>query len=172
MEIFKLHRHQITVIVDVYNRGIIGGNYALIQELVRDEWGFNGFIITDSANAGSPHMVASQMIRAGADALLRSNENLYVFDATDPAEYHYAREAAHHLLYTTANSRAMNGAVPGSTYVNGMQPLTAARIGVSAVSGVLLALLAGTGIRNHFKRKREREQERVFEIERGGSHFS
>lgn len=136
-----------------------GGSYALIQQLVREEWGFDGFIITDSANAGSPHMDASQMIRAGADALLRSNESYYVFDATDPAEYHYAREAAHHLLYTTVNSRAMEGAVPGSTYVPGLQPLDRIRIGVSVGSSALIALLAATGIRNHIKRKKEREED-------------
>ena len=133
-----------------------GGSYPLIQQLVREEWGFDGFIITDSANAGSPAFDQSQMIRAGADAFLRSNENTYVFDPTNAAEYHYAREAAHHLLYTTANCRAMNGAIPGSTYVPGMQPLDKVRLAVNIIGGGGIAAIVGTGIRNHIKRKAER----------------
>ena len=133
-----------------------GGCYPLLQQLVREEWGFDGFIITDSANAGSPAFDQSQMIRAGGDAFLRSNENTYVFDPTNAAEYHYAREAAHHLLYTTVNSRAMNGAVPGSTYKNGMQAVDKLRLAVNIIGGGGIGAIAITGWLNHKKRKLER----------------
>lgn len=133
-----------------------GGNYALLTGLARDEWGFNGWIITDSANSAGPYMDSSQMIRGGGDSRLRSNENNYTYDANNSAEYHYGREAIHHLLYVTANSKAMEGAMPGSVYVPGTQAVTKVTIAVNVVSIGLMALVFWTGWRNHKKRAAER----------------
>lgn len=133
-----------------------GGCWPLLTELVRNEWGFDGFIITDSANALCPAFNESQMIRAGGDAFLKSNVNTYLFNMADPAEYHYAREALHHLLYTTANSRAMNGAVPGSAYKNGMQPLDKLRLAVNLIGGGGVGAIGITSWINHKKRQLER----------------
>jgi beta-glucosidase len=133
-----------------------GGNYALLTGLARNEWGFNGWIVTDSANSAAPYMDSSQMIRAGGDSRLRSNENNYQYDENNSAEYHYAREAIHHLLYVTANSKAMEGAMPGSVYVPGLQAVDKVRIGVTAGGAAVIALVFWTGWRNHKKRAAER----------------
>ncbi|SFX11551.1 glycoside hydrolase family 3 N-terminal domain-containing protein [Olsenella sp. kh2p3] len=133
-----------------------GGNYALLTGLARNEWGFNGWIVTDSANSAAPYMDSSQMIRAGGDSRLRSNENNYQYDENNSAEYHYAREAIHHLLYVTANSKAMEGAMPGSAYVPGLQAVDKVRIGVTAGGAAVIALVFWTGWRNHKKRVAER----------------
>lgn len=134
-----------------------GGNYALLTGLARNEWGFNGWIVTDSANSAAPHMDSSQMIRAGGDSRLRSNENNYQYDENNSAEYHYAREAIHHLLYVTANSKAMEGAMPGSAYAPGLQAVDKVRIGVTAGGAAVIALVFWTGWRNHKKRAAERD---------------
>ena len=133
-----------------------GGNYALLTGLARNEWGFNGWIVTDSANSAASYMDSSQMIRAGGDSRLRSNENNYQYDENNSAEYHYAREAVHHLLYVTANSKAMEGAMPGSVYVPGLQSVDKVRIGVTAGGAAVIALVFWTGWRNHKKRAAER----------------
>lgn len=46
-----------------------GGSYQLMTKLLRQEWGFNGLVITDNANTGV-FMSPYQMIEAGADAKL------------------------------------------------------------------------------------------------------
>lgn len=92
-----------------------GGDYRLLTNVLRNEWGFNGFVITDS-NTYLGHMDRAQMIEAGGDGCLRYlPDTEYVFDPDSPADFHYGRQAAHHILYTVANSSAMNGAMPGST---------------------------------------------------------
>lgn len=104
-----------------------GGNYNLISGIARGEWGFNGAIITDNANTGV-FMSAKQMIQAGADIkLLNAKEPTgETLNVADPNVYPYARAAAHRYLYTVANSRAMNGAMPGSKFKSSNGLLTIA----------------------------------------------
>lgn len=137
-----------------------GGSYALLTEVARNEWGFTGWIITDAANDGS-FMNAQQMIEAGGDTKLTympKTGNEWTFDSNDPEQYHYAREAMHQLLYTIANSKAMNGSMPGSIYKPGVQFATKVRIGINVVGVAGIALIVWTGWRNHKKRAAERAE--------------
>lgn len=83
-----------------------GGNYALLTSVLHNEWGFRGWIATDSASSAGSYMDVSQKLEAGGVSKLAQAENLvkWTFDQNDPAEYHYAREAMHALLYTTATA--------------------------------------------------------------------
>jgi beta-glucosidase len=121
-----------------------GGNYNLITNVLRTEWGFNGFVITDNANTGSStFMNAYQMIEAGGSgALTTTDYACWVFDKDSSADYHYGRQAAHQILYTVANSKSMIGLMPGSQFVT---PLTLAEkivIAVNVVGAVLILALA------------------------------
>ena len=139
-----------------------GGHYGLITAVARGEWGFDGWIVTDSAGNDSPVMDCEQMIEAGADSKLAQAESLINwddFDESDPVTYHYAREAMHHLLYTTANSNAMQGVMHGSVYKPGIQKIDQIRIALGVVSVVGLGLIGFTGWRNHVKRKAERAEQ-------------
>ena len=121
-----------------------GGSYALITGILRTEWGFNGAVITDNANTGV-FMLGQQMIEAGADMKLTYDTSAARwdnYDANDPETYHYAREALHHVLYTTANTKAMNHAMPGSVYKDGPQIVTVVRTVVNVLCTLLLVFFA------------------------------
>ena len=88
-----------------------GGNYNLITGVLRNEWGFDGTVITDYDNGGV--MDTEQCIRAGGDLKLTGYEVDAPLDITNPASQYFARQAMKHILYTTVNSNAMNGIVHG-----------------------------------------------------------
>lgn len=97
-----------------------GGCYPLIQNIVRGEWGFNGYIVTDFDNG--TYMDTLQMLRAGGDAKLvffvmpaYDGTNFKVESNVDKATYHYVKEAMHHVLYAAVNSSGVNGVTKGAT---------------------------------------------------------
>jgi beta-glucosidase len=108
-------------------------------------------------------MDACQMIEAGGDSKLTYTDqtSMWSYDENSSADYHYGREAMHHLLYTVANSNATDGSVPGSAYKADLEPLSAIRIGINVVSVVLLALVGFTTWRTHKKRSAERVARRA-----------
>ncbi len=104
-----------------YNRiGTIwaGGNYALLTGVLRNEWGFNGFIITDYMDGDYENV--DQMLAAGGDAALNPIDNQNCQSDTAQA-ITYLRRATKHCLYAVVNSNAMNG-FDGATKVIGAKP--------------------------------------------------
>lgn len=98
---------QTTAIMSALNRiGPVwaGGSYELLTEILRNEWGFNGTVVTDSYVGGLSN--ADQMIRAGGNlALGNGTPNYNIESATTITAL---RNAAHGICYTHANSMAMN----------------------------------------------------------------
>ncbi len=119
-----------------------GGSYNLITGVLRNEWDFDGFVITDNANTGV-FMDTYQMIEAGGDAKLLNAKDptSFEFEKDNVAMYHYAREAAHRILYTIVNSKAMNGVMPGSIHRVKMQPVTKIRIALTVIPSIILLLV-------------------------------
>ena len=86
-----------------------GGSYRLLTEILREEWGFEGMVITDF-NLKS-YMNVDQMLRAGGDLNLSPDKG--PSSVSTPTDITVLRDATHNILYTVANSNAMNGSGPG-----------------------------------------------------------
>ncbi len=133
----------------------VGGHYDLMTGIVRNEWAFDGMILTDNANTGV-FMDGLQMIESGADMKLTyaKESARFNWNPDDPEQYHYARAAMHRILYTIVNSKAMNGAAPGATFARGTYLTEKIILGVNIVCGLLIALLVFFTIRRFTKKTR------------------
>lgn len=85
----------------------VGENKALNQQILRKEWGFRGFIVSDFFRSnGHGFMNADISLPNGVDAMLSTfaggpNQVTY---KNAPSNIKYMKRALHNILYTTVNS--------------------------------------------------------------------
>jgi len=83
-----------------------GVHHGLLQTVLRDEWGFRGMVVTDFDRF--PFMVTDLMIRAGNDLMMSTLGDKPTEASTGTNTGKQAmREASHNILYTVANSNAL-----------------------------------------------------------------
>ena len=84
-----------------------GGHKDLIQGVLRDEWGFNGMVLTDYADHQN-FMNGDQALRAGGDLWMDgwNNNGTYKFDTSSNTFKQQLRRAGKDVLFSCANARA------------------------------------------------------------------
>ena len=89
-----------------------GGDYNLITNILRGEFGMPGFVLTDFSN-NNAFMDVIQGLLAGGDGWDCNDASKWTAKlktySDDPQVVSAMREATKHILYTVANSNAMNG---------------------------------------------------------------
>ena len=92
-----------------------GGDYRLLTNILREEWGFVGLVICDFHT--DRYMDNRQMVYAGGDLNLTTTRK-FADDNNPPdpnnaADVYCLRRAAHNVLYVLANSNAMEAEILG-----------------------------------------------------------
>ena len=90
-----------------------GGDYRLLTQILREEWGFRGIVISDFTSGS--YMNPKQMAYAGGDLNL-NNQKQYEwknFDSSSVADVTILRQCAQNIFYTVTNSNVMNGDIIG-----------------------------------------------------------
>ena len=130
-----------------------GGNNALLNTLLRYEWGFHGTALTDYAL--HDFMYPDQMIRNGGTACLQSNRKNFV-DQDNPSAttVKYLQNATHEMCYMVVNSNAMNGIASGSRIQYSLAPWqVGAYIAIAVAALLFLAAIAVTVYKVQDKKK-------------------
>jgi len=128
-----------------------GASDALLNKVLRDEWGFRGLVLTDYFG-GYGYQNADQEIRNGNDAMLVAydTETNHLKDTSSATSLQAMRKASKNIMYTVVNSRAYEG----NNAKGGMLPWQIAAI----VADVILAagfIALEVRIINAYRKKRE-----------------
>ncbi|MDR1513203.1 MAG: fibronectin type III-like domain-contianing protein, partial [Propionibacteriaceae bacterium] len=142
-----------TAIMSSFNRiGAVwaGGSEALMTNVLRGEWGFEGFAVSDFNLY--PYMNANQSIAAGTDLTLAFAPSKSFHDTDSAKARADIRRATFNILFTVANSNAMNGMAPGATVTYSPPAWVRVQIGASIACGLLIVAGAVLVVRRVTKR--------------------
>ena len=90
----------------------MGGHEGIMTNILRNEWGYKGFVITDQTSFPNfGYCDIREGLVAGNDIWLCTGQNMWQLSDEEMTAtiMTAARQAMHRYLYAVANSNAMNG---------------------------------------------------------------
>lgn len=130
-----------------------GADSALLQTVLRDEWGFKGFVLTDYFG-GYGYQNADQEIRNGNDSMLATTSITNHITDKSATSVKAMRTAAHNILYTAANSWQYADGEPKAT-----TPIWKTAMYVAwGVTAILVIALEALAIKRYMDRKKAKAE--------------
>ena len=121
----------------------------VLNNILRDEWGFRGFVLTDYYGVYG-YQDADRMIRNGNDCMLVAydTETNHVTDTSSATSLQAMRQACKNIMYTVVNSRAYDPA----NLQTGLLGWQKAAYAIDAVLAIVIIALAVVAFKKYKKR--------------------
>lgn len=131
-----------------------GGDYRLLTEVLRNEWGFNGLVICDF-NTIPQYMIPRMMFYAGGSLDLATQQSAMWTDcdSSDAGDAIVLMRAVKDVMYALVNSNAMNAEVIGYNPPIWQEYLHWINIGAFTLVGVWLVLAIVRTVRCNKRQK-------------------
>ena len=131
-----------------------GGDYRLLTEILRNEWGFNGLVICDF-NTIPQYMIPRMMFYAGGSLDLATQQSAMWTDCdtSDAGDAIVLKRAVKDVMYALVNSNAMNAEVIGYNPPIWQEYLHWINIGAFTLVGVWLVLAIVRTVRCNKRQK-------------------
>lgn len=131
-----------------------GGDYRLLTEILRNEWGFNGLVICDF-NTIPQYMIPRMMFYAGGSLDLATQQSAMWTDCdtSDAGDAIVLMRAVKDVMYALVNSNAMNAEVIGYNLPIWQEYLHWINIGAFTLVGVWLVLAIVRTVRCNKRQK-------------------
>lgn len=135
---------------------------ALMQDVLRGEWGFLGSVITDYNSSTFMHV--EQGVSNGNDLMLANASTLPTrfADVNNPSTVKVMRQAVKNSIYTIVNSNAVNGKSSSTVISYGISPW---KIWLAAVDVVMVLIITALTVVYIIKKRRINRQAEIVVVD-------